>query len=126
MKKIIILALLSASTYGAFCKPSSKSAIKLSATYYQKDTLNIYTGKYQSIQKKGTMTVDVTEVEGQLIATASWDGSKLSFKHLNGDNFIVTGHDWSIKFNRDKDKDNQIKEMVVAGATTFTKVPKEK
>jgi hypothetical protein len=121
VKKLILFLLLTALSYGAFCKHIIITPIAINNIG---SNLKAYVGRYQSIEKRGTMTVDVALAEGKLVATASWDGSKLTFRHLNGDNFIVVGQDWSVKFNRDKQ--NQIKEMVVAGATTFTKVKTQK
>jgi hypothetical protein len=119
MRKLKLLTILLVLLTAGVCKASNSKLPALNL-HAQADSLNIYTGKYQMIQGKGTFYVIVNVVEGQLVANATWDGSKLLLKHLTGDSFIVSGLDWSIKFIRDKDKN--IAQMLVRGTDYWTKM----
>ncbi|MES2108377.1 MAG: hypothetical protein V4577_06515 [Bacteroidota bacterium] len=79
-----------------------------------------YTGKYQVVQKRGTIGIKIELVNDELVCTQSWDGEKLLLRHLSGDNFIMAGFDWSVKFLRDKDK--KISQILVMGTDRWDKV----
>lgn len=119
MKKLIIFSLMSAITFGAFCKPVNRTPIAIHKT--ADDSLKAYTGRYQSIQKAGTFLVEVLlTVDNRLIAHSLWDGNKYPLNHLNGDNFIMQGFDWSVKFERDKN--NKITRLVLKGTEVWDRI----
>lgn len=119
MKKLIIFSLVSAIAFGAVCKPIPRTSITINKL--ADDSLKVYTGRYQSIQKAGTFLVEVLlTVDNRLIAHSLWDGNKYPLKHLNGDNFIMQGFDWSIKFERDKN--NKIIRLVLKGTEVWDRI----
>jgi hypothetical protein len=118
MKKLFILSLLSVFSYGTI---SQATPHKPTIVQAQKDSLNVYVGRYQSIQKQGTFLIEVLLTEdGRLLANSLWDGNKYGLKHLTDDNFIIGGFDWSVKFLRSKDK--KITQMLVKGTEYWDKV----
>jgi hypothetical protein len=119
MKKLQLLTVLFMMLSVGVCKATG-TKVKANVATRQQDSLSVYTGKYQMVQGKGTFYVIVTVVDGQLVANATWDGSKLLLKHLTGDSFIVSGLDWSIKLMRDSDKN--VTQMVVRGTDYWTKM----
>ena len=120
MKKLQLIPALLVLLYAGVCKATVAGKYDITVHQNQQDSLGVYVGKYQSIRPKGTFYVEVALVDGQLVATATWDGSKLLFKHISGDAFIVSGLDWSIKFIRDKD--NNITQMLVRGTDYWTRL----
>jgi len=97
-----------------------QTAIIVAHSNIQTNPLAEYTGKYQVVQKRGTVGVKIELVNGELICTQLWDGEKLLLRHLSGDNFIMAGFDWSVKFLRGKDK--KINQILVMGTDRWDKV----
>lgn len=116
---MIVLSLMSVISYGAVCKPiHAKSYV---AYKIGKDSLAMYTGRFQSVQKQGTFLVEVLLTEdGRLLAHSLWDGNKYGLNHINGDNFMMQGFDWSVKFI--KGKDGKVTSMLVKGTEYWDKV----
>jgi mannosyltransferase OCH1-like enzyme len=88
-----------------------------------KPNLQAYTGRYQKAVKEQTNYVDVTEKKGELILTASWDNYEKPLWYLNGDNFMVKGFGWAIKFNRGYNK--QINGFIMTGDALWQKVNRD-
>jgi hypothetical protein len=120
MKKKALLLLLSATMSAAVCKAGITRARSI---YHQQpvaDTLLIYTGKYQRVVHNDLFYIQFEVVDGNLVGSTLWDGNKLLLKHLSGDNFIVSGVDWGVKFVRDKD--GKIGSVIVRGTDEWTRV----
>jgi len=121
MKKILILPLLITAMQATYCKPKSRENTLVHITRpVTADTLAIYTGKYQRTIHNDLFYIDFTLIDGELIGTTLWDGNKLALKHLTGDNFIVSGLAWAVKFMRDKD--NKISQVQIMGNDVWVKV----
>ena len=84
------------------------------------DTLSIYTGKYQRVIHNEMFYIQFYVEDGNLIGTTLWDGNKLMLKHLSGDNFIVSGIDWGVKFLRDKG--DKVVSVTVRGQDSWVRV----
>jgi len=121
MKKIFILPLFLAAIQVGYCKANSYTN---TAVYIVNkpiaDTLAIYTGKYQRTIHNDLFYIEFTLIDRELIGTTLWDGNKLALKHLSGDNFIVSGLAWAVKFMRDKD--NKITQVLIRGTDYWVKV----
>lgn len=110
---------MSVINYGGICKPVNHTPISINKV--DKDSLKVYTGRFQSIQKAGTFLVEVLQTEdGHILAHSLWDGNKYPLNHLTGDNFIMQGFDWSVKFL--KDKDGKVNRMLVKGTEYWDRV----
>lgn len=119
MKKLIIFTSLLISfqaTVSAFSAPKTINCFDQSKA----DSLAEYTGKYQVVQKRGTVAIKIDLVDGELVCTQLWDGEKLVLRHLSGDSFMMAGFGWSVKFLRDKDK--KITQILVMGTDRWDKV----
>lgn len=88
-----------------------------------KPVLQVYTGRYQKTVKEQTNYVDVTEMKDALVITASWDQYEKPLWYLNGDNFMVKGFGWSIKFNRGHNK--QVNGLMMTGDGLWRKVNRD-
>ncbi|WP_214071933.1 DUF3471 domain-containing protein [Mucilaginibacter sp. dw_454] len=119
MKKLIIFSLMFVMAYGAVGNPIHRTSNPIHDA--DKDSLKAYAGRYQSIQKAGTFLVEILLTEdNRLIAHSLWDGNKYPLKHLNGDNFIMQGFDWALKFERDKN--GKIVRLVLKGTEVWDKI----
>lgn len=81
---------------------------------------NAYTGKYQKESDGKIFYLNFFLEKGQLTAQQAWDKRKMMIKPLSGDNFIVSGLDWSVKFIRNKA--GEVSQVVVMGKDTWTKL----
>ena len=86
----------------------------------QQDALAVYLGKYQMTVRGQTGYIQISIKDGELLQTALWSGEQHALKHLTGDNFIMQGKDWSVKFIRGK-KGNVVS-VLVMGTDLWTKV----
>ncbi len=86
----------------------------------QQNTLAQYAGKYQMTIKGQTGYIQIAIKDGELLQTALWSGEQHMLKHLSGDNFIMQGKDWSVKFIRNKK--GIIVSVLVMGTDLWTKV----
>jgi len=119
MRKLILLSVL-IMLLGAVSSKAITPIICIGVKNIAPDSLNDYTGKYKMLQNGEMFYVTVTNVDGALIATPSWNSNKLKFNHIKGDYFIVSGLEWSVKYVRDKD--NSILEMIVSGTDHWQKI----
>src|SRR5258707_79378 len=120
MKKTALLLLLSATMGVAVCKAN---LVKTPLMYHKlpaADTLSIYAGKFQKLINNNMFYLQFDVVDGNLIGSTLWDGNKMMLKHLSGDNFIVAGIDWGVKFVRDKD--GKVNSVIVRGTDVWTRV----
>jgi len=117
MKKIITITCMLLLLQIPFINASS--AI-INIGVFQTNPLTEYTGKYQVVQRQGTVAIKIDLVDGELICTQLWDGEKLLLRHLSGDNFMMAGFDWSVKFLRDKDK--KVNQILVTGTDRWDRV----
>ncbi|WP_183578685.1 hypothetical protein HDF18_22515 [Mucilaginibacter sp. X5P1] len=86
----------------------------------QQNALTIYLGKYQMTVRGQTGYIQISIKDGELLQTALWSGEQHALKHLTGDNFIMQGKDWSVKFMRDKK--GTVVSVLVMGSDLWTKV----
>ncbi len=119
MKKIIVLTVSLIALQIAFNAGSLSAAI-INPIKTQTTSLSDFTGKYQMVQKRGTVAIRLDNVNGELVCTQLWDGEKLLLRHLKDDNFIMAGLGWSVKFLRDKDK--KVTQVLVMGTDRWDKV----
>lgn len=120
MKTYLTLALFVGFFQNGFCKtaiPIKKSTI---FCITQADSLLAYIGKYQKDFNGTIFYLSLSVENGELVGTQLWDKQKMAIKHLSGDNFIVSGLDWSVKFIRDKE--GKVTQVVVMGKDAWTKV----
>lgn len=118
MRTLIILWLMFATGYNLCAEPRRHTSAEISNT---DSSFKAYTGLYQSIQKAGTYYINVKLTKnGQLIVHCSWDNVKLTLLHLNGNNFMVQGFDWSLQFV--KSKNNQISYFILHGTDRWDRV----
>jgi hypothetical protein len=120
MKKTALLLLLSATVSVAVCKANNAKAPSMHHQQPVADTLTIYTGKFQKLINNNMFYLQFDLVDGNLIGSTLWDGNKMILKYLSGDNFIVAGIDWGVKFIRDKD--GKINSVMVRGVDVWTRV----
>jgi hypothetical protein len=120
MKKTALLILLSAAMRITVCKANAGMARLMQHQQITTDTLSIYVGKFQRVIHNDMFYIQFEVEDGNLIGTTLWDGNKLLLKHLSGDNFIVSGIDWGVKFIRDKA--GKVSEVVIRGADSWTRV----
>jgi len=91
-------------------------------THPQPD-LQMYTGRYERAVKAQTNYVDVAARNGELIVNASWDKYDKPLGYLNGDNFMVKGFGWAIKFTRGYNK--QVNGFIMTGDALWHKVNRD-
>lgn len=117
MKKLFTSFFLS-----AFICTATFSAvfIKSGSASVQQSALAIYQGKYQMVVKGQTVYIEIKLTGDQLTLTSLWDKRANEIKQLSGDNFIMSGHDWSVKFIRDSK--GKVSEVVVMGTDHWKKV----
>lgn len=120
MKTYLTLALLLVFLQNGFCKTAFPIKICTNICKSKTDSLTIYTGKYQKDFNGTLFYLSLSVENGELVGTQLWDNQKLSIKHLSGDNFIVSGLDWSVKFIRDKE--GKVTQVVVMGKDAWNKV----
>ncbi|RYE22085.1 MAG: DUF3471 domain-containing protein [Sphingobacteriaceae bacterium] len=120
MKTYLTLALLLVFFQNGFCKPVITIKKSTNPCRSTADSLAAYTGKYQKDFNGTVFYLSLSVENGELVGTQLWDNQKLSIKHLSGDNFIVSGLDWSVKFIRDKE--GKVTQVVVMGKDTWTRV----
>ena len=82
--------------------------------------LKSYTGKYQMLVKGKEVFIQIKANGDQLTLTSLWDNQSNKIKQLSGDNFIMEGHDWSVKFIRDAK--GAVSEVVVMGTDHWKKL----
>ena len=123
MKKTALLFLLSAAMGVAVCKANVAKAQSMNHRQSPADTLSIYTGKFQKLINNNMFYLQFDVVDGNLVGSTLWDGNKMMLKHLSGDNFIVLGIDWGVKFIREKD--GKINSVLVRGTDEWVRVKKE-
>ena len=117
MKKLFTSLLLSV----FICTATfSANFIKDASSSIQQPALATYQGKYQMAVKGQTVYIEIKLNGDQLTLTSLWDKQANKIKRLSGDNFIMEGHDWSIKFIRDS-KGN-VSEVVVMGTDHWKKI----
>ena len=117
MKKLITSFLLSA----FICTATfSGDLIKDRSAAVQQSPLAIYEGKYQMEVKGQAAYIEIKLTGDQLTLTALWDKQANKIKHLSGDNFIMEGRDWSVKFMRDSK--GKVTEVIVMGTDRWKKV----
>ncbi len=120
MKKYLTLTLLFIFLQNGFCKAGPKSERSTSFCRTKADSLTAYTGKYQKDFNGTLFYLSFSLENAELTGTQLWDNQKMALKHLSGDNFIVSGLDWSVKFIRDKE--GKIIQVLVMGKDLWTKV----
>ena len=120
MKKRTLLILLLATMGITVCKANNSKVRMDQNQQPQTDTLSIYAGKYQRVIHNDMFYIQFEVEDDNLIGTTLWDGNKLMLKHLSGDNFIVSGIDWGVKFVRDKD--GKVTSVTVRGQDSWTRV----
>jgi hypothetical protein len=120
MKTYLTLSLLFVFFQNGFCKTTSPIKTSTNICGSITDSLTIYTGKYQKDFNGTLFYLSIAVENGELVGTQLWDNQKLSIKHLSGDNFIVSGLDWSVKFIRDKQ--GKVTQVVVMGKDAWTKI----
>ena len=98
----------------------SAGSVKGGPASVQQSALAIYEGKYQMAVKGQTVYIEIKLTGDQLTLTSLWDKRANKIKHLSGDNFIMEGHDWSVKFIRDSK--GKVSEVVVMGSDHWKKV----
>ncbi|MGY3214247.1 DUF3471 domain-containing protein [Mucilaginibacter sp. HD30] len=86
----------------------------------QQSALATYEGKYQMMVKGQAAYIEIKLTGDQLTLTSLWDKQTNKIKHLSGDNFIMEGHDWSVKFTRDAK--GKVTEVIVMGTDRWKKV----
>lgn len=120
MKTYLTLALPLVLLQNGFCKTAIQ--IKKSTTSCRSiaDSLAAYTGKFQKDFNGTLFYLSLSVENGELVGTQLWDKQKMALKHLSGDNFIVSGLDWSVKFIRDKE--GKVTQVLVMGKDLWTKV----
>jgi len=116
-KHVIFYALI---LLDSFCILMPRHGAASTLRHIVQDSLTAYTGKYELKRGDQVLYINVSTEKGTLVGTQSWDGSKKYLDHLSGDNFIVAGAGWSVKFIRDKDK--KVSQMVVSGTDTWIKI----
>ena len=117
MKKLFTSFLLSA----FICTATfSAVSVKGSPTCVQQPALATYEGKYQMAVKGQPAYIEIKLTGDQLTLTSLWDKRANKIKQLSGDNFIMQGHDWSVKFIRDSK--GKVSEVVVMGTDHWKKV----
>ena len=104
--------------YTSACNDAKKKSPVINQS--NQSELAIYTGKYQMKRNGNNLFIAISSEAGELYLTSLWDNQKNAIKHLSGDNFIMLGNDWSVKFIRGKDKN--ITQVVVMGTDYWTKV----
>jgi hypothetical protein len=85
--------------------------------------LQLYTGRYEKAVKEQSNYVDIAERKGELIVTASWDKYEKPLGYLNGDNFMVKGFGWAIKFTRGHNK--EVNGLIMTGDVQWRKVDRD-
>jgi hypothetical protein len=120
MKKAALLILLAAGMFMINRKAKADNVKSVDRFQTDTDSLSQYTGKFQREVHNQVFYIQFGIDQGKLIGSTLWDGNKLMLKHLSGDNFIVSGINWGVKFIRDKD--GKINEVVVRGQDVWTKV----
>ena len=117
MKKLFTSFLLS-----AFICTATFSAVSVKgrSASVQQSALAIYEGKYQMVVKGQPAYIEIKLTGDQLTLTSLWDKRANGLKRLSGDNFIMQGHDWSVKFIRDSK--GKITEVVVMGTDHWKKI----
>ncbi len=120
MKKYLTIPLFVIFLQNGFCKEYPKSEKSLGFCRIKADSLTAFTGKFQKDFNGMVFYLNFSLMDGELIGTQLWDNQKMSIKHLSGDNFIVSGLDWSVKFIRDKV--GKVTQVQVMGKDLWTKV----
>ena len=120
MKTYLTLSLLFAFFQNGFCKTAFPIKMSINFCERKADSLAAYTGKYQKDFNGTLFYLNFSVENGELVGTQLWDNQKLAVKHLSGDNFIVSGLDWSVKFIRDKE--GKVTQVMVMGKDLWTKV----
>jgi hypothetical protein len=85
--------------------------------------VQLYTGRYEKAIKEQTNYVDVIDRKGELIVIASWDKYEKPLRYLNGDNFMVKGFGWAMKFTRGANKG--VTGFVMTGDAPWRKVDRD-
>lgn len=117
MKKLFTSFLLSA----FICTATfSAVSVKGSPASVQQSALAVYEGKYQMAVKGQTVYIEIKLTGDQLTLTSLWDKQENKIKRLSGDNFMMQGHDWSVKFIRDSK--GKVNEVVVMGTDHWKKI----
>lgn len=120
MKTYLTLALLLVFLQNRFCKTASTIKTSTNSCRSIADSLAAYIGKYQKDFNGTIFYLSLSVENGELVGTQLWDKQKMAIKHLSGNNFIVSGLDWSVKFIRDKE--GKVTQVVVMGKDAWTKV----
>lgn len=120
MKKYLILALLFIFSQNGFCELKLKIGKSTSCYCISLDSLADYTGKFQKDFNGKVFYISFSVENEELVGTQLWDNQKMALKHLSGDNFIVSGLDWSVKFIRDKE--GKVIQVIVMGKDAWNKV----
>jgi len=116
MKKLFTTIFLSVMLY-ALPSTAHNKGITIKVSH---QALKSYTGKYQMLVKGKAVFIEIKEKGDQLTLTSLWDNQSNKIKQLSGDNFIMEGHDWSVKFLRDAK--GTVNEVVVMGTDHWKKV----
>jgi hypothetical protein len=116
MKKLITSALLSVS----ICTATFSARVTGASSQVQQQSFAVYEGKYQMAVKGQTVYIEIKLTGDQLTLTSLWDKQSNKIKHLSGDNFMMEGHDWSVKFMRDAK--GKVTEVIVMGTDRWKKV----
>lgn len=116
MKKLLTSFLLSA----FICTATFSAAFKNRSTSVEQSALAVYEGKYQMAVKGQTVFIEIKLTGDQLTLTSLWDKQANKIKQLSGDNFVMLGHDWSVKFIRDSK--GKVSEVVVMGTDHWKKI----
>lgn len=120
MTRFITLILLLLSYQQGSCKGSFPDQRIKPSQQNRVSGTNAYTGKYQKESDGKIFYLNFFLEKGQLIAQQAWDKRKMMIKPLSGDNFIVSGLDWSVQFIRNKA--GEVRQVVVMGKDTWTKL----
>jgi uncharacterized protein YjhX (UPF0386 family) len=85
--------------------------------------LTAFAGRYEVQNKASGVYVDIMIKSGALEYINSWDGYKRDLGYLSGDDFMVKGFGWSVKFFRNKQ--HTITYLTDFNNTRWTKVDRD-
>ena len=113
MKKYLLLLLIvSMQTMGA--------TLKINNAHPLPDDLEQFTGTYKRMQGTTVLMLNIYMDKGKLLSKQLWDNAVKPVDRISGDEFVVAGVKWPVKFIRDKNK--KVTQMLVAGHDLWTRI----
>lgn len=85
--------------------------------------LTAFTGRYEMQNKGYSAYVDVTVKNNALEYINSWDGYERDLGYLSGDDFMVKGFGWSVKFGRNQQ--HTVTYLTAFDNTRWTKINRD-